>query len=665
VIESLGVYLPSRVVTTEEILLGCGLAHLPLERVTGIRSRRVAGETEFSIDLARRAIEICLRRSRHGAHDIDLVLACNLSRYDRPGFTFSFEPSTACRLQADFGFDDALAFDIGNGCAGFFTGIAIVDLLIRCGVVRRGLVVSGEYISHLTQTAQKEINDPRDPRIACLTVGDAGAAVILQGVEDDESGFHEIKLETSGGYSSLCVARPTDGPHGGAIMLTDAGQLADVGMRQGMAHALGVLNAAGWSPDTLAHVIPHQTSRASLASATRLIDRFLGPHSLRRDLLIDNLSDRGNTATTSHFVTLWDSIFDERIRAGDRVAFSIIGAGLTIGTALYVFDDLPDRLRGGDGAPFDSGAGAVRPAEERGRTLVDTGRIRIAGVGVADAGGAEGTTSLDLATEAVESCLRQTGLTSEDVDLYIYAGVYRSGYEVEPAAAAQLVGRLEHGKKTAGNPLAFDILNGAVGFLNACWVAGQLIRGRTARRAIVVAAEAGDAGGAAGDPLRLRDVGSAVLLERAEEGADGFGSYSFRSFPEHLDAYVVDGRLCNNRVEMVATIDPRLHDYYLAHSCQVVEAMLTREGLDRSRIAVVVPPQFSAEFNRQLADRLSISHQCFMTIDDGQEGDLYSSAFAFAWQRALDGFTAKSGDVALIISVAAGIQVGCALYHFA
>src|SRR5205814_602380 len=56
VIESLGVYLPPRVVSTAEVVGGCrSRLDFPLERMTGIRNRRMAGETEFAIDLAEKA----------------------------------------------------------------------------------------------------------------------------------------------------------------------------------------------------------------------------------------------------------------------------------------------------------------------------------------------------------------------------------------------------------------------------------------------------------------------------------------------------------------------------------------------------------------------------------------------------------------------------------
>ncbi|MFM7150713.1 MAG: amino acid adenylation domain-containing protein, partial [Gemmataceae bacterium] len=157
-IESLGVYIPPGVLNTDDVLKNCKVPlDFPLERFTGIRSRRVVGENEFSIDLARKAVAECLSRSRYAPDQIDLIVCCNISRYDGPFFRFSLEPTTAARLQREFGLVHALAFDLTNACAGTFTGIFFADSLLRQGLIRNALIVSGEYISHLTRTAQAEI----------------------------------------------------------------------------------------------------------------------------------------------------------------------------------------------------------------------------------------------------------------------------------------------------------------------------------------------------------------------------------------------------------------------------------------------------------------------------------------------------------------------------
>ena len=92
VIESIGTYLPAEVVSTDAVLAGCANdIGIPLERLTGIKSRRVVGHGEFSIDLARQAVADCLARSSYGPEEIDLVISCSITPngprwccFDRP-----------------------------------------------------------------------------------------------------------------------------------------------------------------------------------------------------------------------------------------------------------------------------------------------------------------------------------------------------------------------------------------------------------------------------------------------------------------------------------------------------------------------------------------------------------------------------------------------------
>ena len=101
-----------------------------------------------------------------------------------------------------------------------FTALAIVEDMLKVGTARRAMVVSGEHITHLMRTAQLEIDGFMDPRLASLTLGDAGLAMILE-QSSGEAGFHALDLYTLGGYHAHCVAKATNRDHGGAVMLTD------------------------------------------------------------------------------------------------------------------------------------------------------------------------------------------------------------------------------------------------------------------------------------------------------------------------------------------------------------------------------------------------------------------------------------------------------------
>jgi 3-oxoacyl-[acyl-carrier-protein] synthase III len=661
VIESLGVYLPPKTVTTGDVLRGChGIVRwLPLEAKTGIRSRRVAGDVEFAIDLAKQAVADCLVRSRYGPDDIDLLLCANISRCDGPGLRVTIEPSTSLHLKHHFGFRHALAFDVLNACAGVFTALYLADALITLGVVERAMVVSGEYITHLTRAAQAVISGFSDSRIACLTLGDAGIAFILERSRQDDVGFHAIDLFTMGRYSACCVAKLT--PGGSWIMDTNYREMSKASFIPTLRHLQHVVTRTGAHAADRAHLIPHQTSRSTLRRGARALPEFLLDCSTAPNL-IDNLSERGNTATTSHLVAVHDHVLNGAIRSGDRAMFTINGSGLTVGSAVYTFDDLPDRLRS------DPPPAATPPAPRpRPRTPSPRGpRVRIESVGVLPLPTQPSGSSLELSRRAAERSLAGSAHHRNAIELLLYTGVYRTDFVYEPAIAAMIAGELginddvapPDGKRT----LAFDIFNSSVGTLNACFLAAQLIRGQKIRTALVVAAEVENPS-LLGDSRRgVTETASALVLDQSPSQT-GFGGFCFRSFTEYRDALGCSVGSEAGVPSLSVVKDPKLEAHYVECVLPVIRELLEAEGLDPADIALVMPPPLSCGSLDTLSEALKVDRDRFVCVTGGGE-DLFTSSLPYALDAVRCGRLAQPGDIGLIISVGAGIEVGCAVYYF-
>lgn len=667
VIESLGVYLPPKKMSTEDVVKGCRRpVRFPLERMTGIKSRRVAGGTEFSIDLARQAITRCLAISRFDPDDIDIVISTSVA-CDGPSLWLSHEPSTALRLKAQCGFSNALTFDFASACSGMFAAINIVDALLKTGRIGCGLVVSGEYISHLTETAQKEIDSLLDSRLACLTLGDAGAAVLLTTSPNPGVGFDALDLCTISSCAEYCVAGPTREAHGGGIMHTDALKMTEAATRYGSIHALETMEQAGWSMTDFQHLIMHQTSRTALTSAMREINRLMKRPVCHKGNTIDNLTARGNTASTTHFVAVADNIQNNRIRSGDKIIFAISGSGLTIGTALYTFDDLPDRLRGnmeGASSPVPGEADTNGSSREPNQA-----RVRIRSAGLTPLAKAPGNDSMDLLKAAATDCLKSGHCGPDDIDLLIHAGMYRTGFTVEPAIAALLAGQMKMNSTLAAGGegrrmLAFDVLNGSIGFLNACYVAVEMIRAGKSSRAMIVTAEVeNNARHFSDDLLGLQEAGAGLIIEDAPDEGGGFGGFLFRDFTEHVDLFYSRCINKEGKAYLLFGKDPALEQHYVRCIAAVVAEFLDTEGLSLSQIARIFPPQISSAFIEELRAALGVSPGKVVDVVNGG-GDLYSSSLPFALQPSLGGEPAREGDIGLIIAVGSGIQVGCASYHF-
>ena len=661
VIESLGVYLPPKTVTTREVLRGChGIARmLPLESITGIESRHVAGDTEFAIDLARQAVADCLARSQYGPDAIDLLLCANISRVDGPS-RLTVEPSTSLLLKHHFGFRNALAFDVLNACAGTFTALYLADALITLGVAERAMVVSGEYITHLMRAAQAVIDGFSDPRIASLTLGDAGIALILERSPRDEVGFHAIDLFTASRYSSCCIAKLT--PSGSWTMHTDYREMASAAFIPTLRHWQQVSSRTGGPPANRAHFIPHQTSRKTLLRAARALPQFV-PEGSTAPHLIDNLAERGNTATTTHLVAVHDHVLNGGIRSGDRVTFAINGSGLTVGTAVYTFDDLPDRLRS---SAATTPKAKPRPAA-RARTASPRGpRARIESVGVLPLPIQPPSSSLELSCGAAERSLAASAHDRSAIELLLYAGVYRTDFVFEPAIAAMIAGRLgindtfdsPDGKRT----FAFDVFNSSVGLLNACFLAARLIEGQKIRTALVVASEVENASLLRGDRRRITETASAMILEPSP-GRPGFGSFLFRSFTNYIDLLTCSIHSKGDRASLAVVKDSGLEARSAECVLRVIHELLDRERLQPSDIALFIPPPLSPASIDFLSDKLRVGRDRFVQVNGGGE-DLFTSAVPYALDTVRQRGLAQPGDIGLIISAGAGIEVGCAIYYF-
>jgi 3-oxoacyl-[acyl-carrier-protein] synthase III len=344
-IESLGVYLPEKRLSTDQLIEECTIRPaFDLERLTGIKERRVVDDNEFSLDLAKKAVSKCFEISSYTPRDIDMIVCGNISRVNGPNFEVSFEPSSAFKLAEYFDFGQVINFDITSACAGMFISVLLVDSYIKAGMIKRGIVVSGDYVTHATRTAQKEVKHPVDPLFASLTLGDSGAAAILDGTDDPEIGFHDIESFTVAKYCDLCTGGWVEKEYGGFVGISDSKRLMEVGADLGSDQIARKVKGTRWEKSDNHHAIFHQPAHNPILKLGNAINEKSGARTCGKENLIINVQNRGNTASTTHFVALWDFIKNGTIKSGDNVLFGVQSSGMTFGVATYTLDDLPERI---------------------------------------------------------------------------------------------------------------------------------------------------------------------------------------------------------------------------------------------------------------------------------------------------------------------------------
>ncbi len=337
--ESIGICLPERRLSTSELVKSLKIPTInKFELLTGIKERRVCSPGEDSLTLAIDAAKDCLAHSKFVTSDIDMLISCSITKYI-DGRSQQYEPPISISIKTSIGADRALSFDVSNACAGMLTGVMIAEDFIQRGVVKNCMVVSGEYITGLSEHALKTIKTPLSHELASLTVGDAGAAVILQAVPKEKADISISGFTTLCGYSHLCIARQSR-KMPGAYMRTKAKKIHQVSIAESGPIVQEALRQNGLSFDQIDYLIPHQTSRSAIISGSKHYAEYFG---VRPGQVVINLKEYGNTASTSHFLSLYTLMNEGRFKTGDKIMLLCFASGLTIGVVIFTMNNMVER----------------------------------------------------------------------------------------------------------------------------------------------------------------------------------------------------------------------------------------------------------------------------------------------------------------------------------
>jgi len=329
--ESIGAYLPSTVTSTRELVSQMRNAPpFDLEDLTGIRNRRVHDTRpesyEDSFVLALRAAEDALSRSRYSADQLDIVISASITRFRGPD-RFYFEPSFALMLKESLGARAAIHFDVSNACAGMLTGVMVLDRMIKAGVVRNGLVVSGEQITAITDTAVREIEEPYDPQFGSMTVGDSAAAVILDESTSEADRIHYVEMMTCADYAHLCIGMPSDRSTGIALYTDNHQMHKEDRLMLWPTFQTELLSKMGSSfpEEQFDYVIHHQVGTRFIKKVSRFgAEIFQAP--MPESLAV--VEEYGNTSSTSHFVVLHEHL---KTRPGGKFLLVPAASGVVTG----------------------------------------------------------------------------------------------------------------------------------------------------------------------------------------------------------------------------------------------------------------------------------------------------------------------------------------------
>lgn len=341
-IAGIGMYVPSNVVTNQDLTQWMDTSDEWIQERTGIRERRYAHRTEettttMGVEAARQAIEM----AGTTPDEIDFIVFATLS----PDYYF---PGCGVLLQRAMKMREIGALDVRNQCSGFVYALSVADQFIRSGMYRNILVVGSEKHSFGLDFTTRGRN-------VSVIFGDGAGAVVLQPTEEPGRGILSTHLH-SDGESAEILAMYNPGTHANhwkeeayaAFDEADIGQMffSHAMIDQGQIYPymdgpavfkkavvkfpeviVESLQANGLQASDLDMLIPHQ---ANLRIA-QFVQQKLG---LRDDQVYNNIQHYGNTTAASVPIALCEAFRLGKVKEGDLVCLAAFGSGFTWASAL-------------------------------------------------------------------------------------------------------------------------------------------------------------------------------------------------------------------------------------------------------------------------------------------------------------------------------------------
>jgi 3-oxoacyl-[acyl-carrier-protein] synthase-3 len=318
-IVSTGMWVPDRVLTNAELERMVDTSDEWITTRTGIKERRIAEAHVTPSDLALEASKRALEAAELRPEDLDLIVFATSSP-DR------VVPASAVYLQKKLGAFNAGCVDNLAACSGFVYAFQAGVAQVASGLSNRCLVIGAETLSKITNYQD---------RTTCVIFGDGAGAVVLGPTEDGSDVLYS-KMGSDGRMEDLIIV-----PAGGSAMPPTAEMWEKrqvyIQMKGREVYKFAVpkfvelirtaLSACHLTLNDLKLIIPHQMNARMIEA---VVDRLEVP----MDKVFVNIHKYGNTSSASIPVALDEAVRSGRVRRGDLILLTAMGAGLTWGTII-------------------------------------------------------------------------------------------------------------------------------------------------------------------------------------------------------------------------------------------------------------------------------------------------------------------------------------------
>lgn len=329
-IKAISYYLPERAVTNEELVKE--FPEWSVDKVAqkvGVDTRHIAAPQETAGDMAEKAARRLFDEHSLSPKNIDFLLLCTQS----PDY---FLPSTACILQDRLGIPtSAGAFDYNLGCSGCIYGMAVAKGLIAAGIAKNVLLLTAEtYNKYFHQQDKSNRSIFGDGAAACLISTEGFAEIGDFALGTDGSGANHLIVKTGAARQKTATGQCVEDEEGhlwyddylymnGSAIFNFTLDAVPLMMSQ-------ILEKNSLSKEDIDYYIFHQANKFMLNTIRKLCV-------LPKDKFYINLSETGNTVSSTVLIGIKDCMNKGVLLQGSKVMITGFGVGLSWGGTILSF----------------------------------------------------------------------------------------------------------------------------------------------------------------------------------------------------------------------------------------------------------------------------------------------------------------------------------------
>lgn len=321
-ITGLGVYVPDKVLTNDDLAKMVDTSDEWISTRTGIKERHIASETESTSVLGAKAAKKALYDAGIPPDDIEAIIVGT-------GSPDMIWPSTAALIQDAIGAGKAAAFDISAACTSFVYGLEVARSLIVAGSFAKVLLVGADAITRFIDW---------EDRNTCVLFGDGAGAVVVESAEDGKGIFGSslyadgsrsdiLKIPAGGSAKPASARTVAEREHYIKMNGNDVFKFAVQAVAQNVTDLLDKFSVG---VEDVCWFVPHQANQRIIEAAAAKLDADPAKW-------FSNIAAFGNTSSASIPLALDELRTKGQLAEGDLIVTIGFGAGMTWGANLMTW----------------------------------------------------------------------------------------------------------------------------------------------------------------------------------------------------------------------------------------------------------------------------------------------------------------------------------------